>query len=463
MMKLNWINNRATAAEIFSSSICNMDCNYCYIYKNKELSDVQKKINNSIDAEEYIEILYDVYDDNLQYLGFWGAEPTISLDKIEDKLDVLFDKFNKLKSISFSSNFLENTNKIISFATKLNEISSNIEDREIEFDVQISLDGPHDITDRNRQKNSTDKIIDNFKYFLNEINKIKLKNLKITAHFKPTVSLDNIRDYIEVYDIIDYFNFFDSIFDYYEENKLNECGDTNVDIIGLALPTLVVPGEYTSSDGKDLKLFFENLFKVARLNIKKGIFNNYCGSLNNYYYRLLRRLIYLDTIPKNNSMLTCSGGDSNYGIDYNGGVHICHRSFSNVDEDYINSLPPDLKPSKIINNASIKNINNNKDVLKWQYSLRGYHDFIKLRISYISAMVKELALSNQADKIYLKNDELLTLFSLFITSAFSCPMDSLEYTTTYHFTPISVIRLFANGAFQQLLKEVRYFNYGGEF
>jgi len=87
------------------------------------------------------------------------------------------------------------------------------------------------------------------------------------------------------------------------------------------------------------------------------------------------------------------------------------------------------------------------------YILRNYHDFTRLKNSYIITMLKELALAEQANKKYFENDEFCLMFAIFINSALACHAENLLNTGVVHFNPVSIIRLFANGAFSEVLKD----------
>jgi hypothetical protein len=95
------------------------------------------------------------------------------------------------------------------------------------------------------------------------------------------------------------------------------------------------------------------------------------------------------------------------------------------------------------------------DELKLQnfdYIMRGYHDFWELKLSSIEVMTKELALTEQADSLFLENKDYLGLFGLFMAVAHSCPMEAVLNTGSLQLTPVSMIRMFGNGAFRELIK-----------
>ena len=87
--------------------------------------------------------------------------------------------------------------------------------------------------------------------------------------------------------------------------------------------------------------------------------------------------------------------------------------------------------------------------------MRGYHDFWKLQIAHVKAMMTELALAGQVDPYYLQNKELLHLFALFMNVAVSCPMENLLNAGSIHIQLVSMLRMFGNGAFQEIVKSAR--------
>ncbi|GAI99331.1 unnamed protein product [marine sediment metagenome] len=66
----------------------------------------------------------------------------------------------------------------------------------------------------------------------------------------------------------------------------------------------------------------------------------------------------------------------------------------------------------------------------------------------------ELALAGQAGHQYLENGELSTLFALFVTTGLSCPIENILNTGSIHLTPLSLLRMFGNGGFRELLHAI---------
>lgn len=451
------VKRRLMAAEIFSSAVCPLDCKYCYIPKTPSMKNLQEKIIEKLKNKTFIDDLEKFYGDRLEHLAMWGAEPTLTLNYIGDAVPDLIKKFPKLKSFSLSTSLMTDPDVIVNFAKTLSKI-----DRKVDFKCQISLDGPAYITDINRIVGAAKKAPENLYYITKKFNKISLNNLKANFHIKSTLTPNNIK-YLNKNKkkIKEYFDYFESI--YLNQKKINK--NKNVSFNCSSIPTLTVPGKYVSGDGKELALFFKNLRELARENKEKHYWTHIQGSLNAYTYRLARLFKSQDELTSKSFIFTCSGGDSDFGLGVNNDIRICHRMFFLNNEEYINGI---LSKENIenwdvslLNRGNLDLINekysmNTKNEKGWSrvlYILRNYHDFTQMRNAYITAIVRELALCGQADKKYLTSESLRYLLAVFLNSALACHTENILNTGVIYFNPVSVIRLFSNGAFTEILKD----------
>lgn len=448
-------NQRIVAGSIFSSALCPLNCKYCYIPKTDTMRKLQNEIIDKFKNKTFVRSLKKTYGQNLEHLSLWGAEPTLNLNLIGKTIIELTKTFPKLRGISFSTSLMTNPNLIFNFIQILDKTG-----KKIKFDCQISLDGPNFISDTNRIKGASQKVPENFFYLIKELNKLNLKNVDIFFNFKPTLTLENIK-LLNKNKIKEYFYFFEKIFQRYK--KLNK--NKKINLTCSSSPSLTLPGKYTSSDGKVLAIFFKNLREIAKKNKKNNYWQHTQKTLNLYVKRFERLINYQKYIFIKPQMFTCSGGDSHFGLGIKNDLHICHRTFFLNSEEYTRSILNQknidnwdislLQKGNIdlVNKQYITDIKNEKNKIRIFYILRNHHDFTRLKNSYIVSMLKELALAKQADKEFLKNNELCLVFAIFINSALNCPTESLLNTGTTHFIPISLIRLFANGAFLEILKD----------
>lgn len=461
------INERIESSEFISCAYCNMSCRYCYILKNDKLLDVHNDIIEKIDDDTLIHNLYKIHGDNLKNLVIWGTEPTLTLSHITKKIDYYFKLFPKLSKIKMSSNMLYNIETIYELTTKLNEISYKL-DREIELEVQFSLDGPSEITDKNRKENSTNKILSNIMKFISMSSNIKFnKNFIVKTHFKPTMCLENIDFFINQNGIEKYFDFFENIL-----KKIDAIigNNKNIFMASSYSPTLMVPGLYTSEDGE---LYAEFVRKMCEKNLQDKKIKKYRYIKSAYipYLEKLKDLFKnIDMYSYNCAQFTCSAGDGNIGVDQFSNIHICHNSYNLVNDSYLESIyenksgeAHDVSEFNKVNNDFIKNnyivhSDDEYNISRIMTVYRGFHDFNEMKISYVKTMVKELALSNQASEEYLYDDNLTTLLSIFLNNMFTCPIENLNATKNINLMSLSIIRLWSNGAFQTILK---YYNLFG--
>jgi sulfatase maturation enzyme AslB (radical SAM superfamily) len=451
------INKKIVAAELFSSALCPLDCQYCYIPKTEAMKGLHEKIVKMIKGKTFIPDLKKFYGENLEHFSLWGAEPTLTLPAITEIMPTLIKEFPKLKGLSFSTSLITNPDII------LNAVKS-LEKNGVPFSLncQISLDGPAFITDINRRKGVAETVPKNLYYITEELKNMALKNARVIFHTKATMTMDNIKFMNEKPSRLkEYFDYFEKI--YLQFQKINK--NKNCVFSWSSSPTLTVPGRYTSSDGKELAIFFKNLRFLDKKNREKKYWQHINAPLNNYTSRFARVINCQNDLTNKASMFTCSGGDSNFALGINHDFRICHRTFFLDNKEYIDGVLMqgnmenwDISSFErgnieLLNEKYSLNIGKRDDWERVLYILRSYHDFTKLRTSYIIAMVRELALCGQADKKFLKDDGLCLLFASFINVAFACHTESLLNDGFLHFIPVSIIRLLSNGAFFEIMED----------
>jgi len=402
------------------------------------MRETHKEIEEDLKSGKFINRLETIYGEELQHLGFWGTEPLLTLPLIEKHIPELLCRFPQLETIAFSTSLMVFPNRIVEFAISLSKHLPK--DRTLAFKVQISLDGPAFITDTNRMKDAAETIPKNFVAIVQKLNDANLEKLKIRFGWKVTHSASNITHLVDAPELFDeYFQYFDGLLETFKKENKNR----NVSLNNSYYPTLVMPGKYTTEDGKKFTQYLREFHKRKRLTA-------YTGRLN----RLFK---YNSELPKRHTF-SCSGGDNNLGVGQN--VHICHRTFYYNNDDYIESiLDTDIEnwDVSLFQRGTIEQIRENyiphiNDLHRFKYVMRGYHDFWPFHLSYVNAMMTELALVGQAD--HIRSEKHMELYALFINSCLSCPMENLLNTGSIHLQVNSLLRMFGNGAFKEILKSL---------
>lgn len=430
------------AAEILTAGVCPLQCAYCYIPKVEEMKKVHEHIAESIRSGEIFDKLIELYGNKLESLGFWGTEPTLTLKLIEEKIPLIMKSFPNLNNFDYSTSMMTDPKTILDFAIALSKTG-----RKINYKVQISLDGPAFITDKNRIKGAAEQIPKNIEWILNELNKADLKNVNVLFRWKPTFEPNNIKEILETPSLIDeYYNYFDSVEAMIKRNIKNKNVDWQ---FGSCLISLMVPGKYTSEDGRMLTQLLKLVHEKDR---------------DTTYTNRLERLLNLRDDFNNRFIYSCSGGDSNLGVGDN--IHICHRTFFYDKPEYIEAVLRQnmdnwdvshfqRKMLGFIRNRFIIPADEEDEITRFLYTLRGHHDFWAFQISYCDAMIKELATNGQADKEFLKDDALRFFFALYLNTGLNCPMENVLNTGSINLQTVSLIRMFGNGAFIELMNRVK--------
>jgi len=426
-----------------------MNCSYCFITKIDGAEQLHEEIIETLQSAALCKEIKESYGEDLETIALWGTEPTLTLEYLTPRIPELLKEFPKLSTISFSTNFWTDPQSIRDLITTLR--NSLGEGRRFEVKFQISLDGPEEVTDLNRQKGATERITKNFKGFVDWADETEFGNVSVRTSFKPTLSVDNLKNYLTIVDQINFYAFFDELISYWV------ASERTFGFPRAASITLVVPGEYTSDDGEVFAEFLKVNHRLEGINNRERLFKGLRGSLNSYYPRLKRLLDYGHEIPKKNYMFTCSGGDSCYSKGATNEYHICHRTLYFENPEYKEALAGEFHP--FIKDWILKDPPK-RELLRWQYVLRNYHDFLKTKLSFIRALTTELVLAGQASTELLASSRLLSLFSLFMVTAHSCPAESILRTGNVHLAPVSVVRITANGAFQELVRRAEEGYYG---
>ena len=186
-----WL-NKICALEIPTSLKCNLRCKYCYIddlrMKNKDVSkDVVTKI--LLESSKMFPGLMkqNVTEKKKAYITAWGAEPFVNVSTLEAMYEFGHEYYGKDRySLGLSTNGTIWTKKIEQLFINL------IQDKAMK-DIQISLDGPPKVQNKNRpyiNGNPSFKDVEKFVHsFFSLMNDLKVEN-KI-HHFCSTINLQD--------------------------------------------------------------------------------------------------------------------------------------------------------------------------------------------------------------------------------------------------------------------------------
>lgn len=430
-------------ASILFSTKCNMNCSYCYIPKSSYLEKVNRELRVTLQEGKVAESITSVAEpEQIETFSLWGAEPTINSELSETVFKTVFEKFPYINQIDMSTNALAGSEPVLTIIKNADKYASLLkEPKKLGFRLQISLDGPEWLTDKNRHRGATQRAVETYKNVVAYTKEHGFKNLRLEIAFKPTVPIETMKEMNEdPAKFQEWYQFFDDLVEYYKGFK-----NKSLLPVKAPTPTVVTPGHYTSEDGKIFAQWIRNI----RTHVDKSKLKNYKGLLFTQPYKSLVRFIEMnrDVIGRFRE-LTCGGGNATLAFGYQNDLHPCHRNFEL--NSYVENLDDKLK---ILAKSHIADCDNKVEVYRLMYKFRGYHDFLNWPITFIQYAVKTLALCGQADELFLHDDKACVLLAIMVLST-TCFLDASKDTREISVPSLSMIRLYANGAFQELMKQL---------
>lgn len=182
--------NGICAIEIPSSLRCNLRCKYCYVedprMKNKDVSvDVVFKIMENVSKRFPSLMPENVNEKNKAYLSAWGAEPFMNVSTLEAIQSFGHEVYGKNKYVLGTS-----TNGTI-WSDRIANLFIELFKDDALKDIQISLDGPPEVQNRNRPHTDGRPSFDDVKNFTFNFRGLCRENgiKSIKDHFCSTIHL----------------------------------------------------------------------------------------------------------------------------------------------------------------------------------------------------------------------------------------------------------------------------------
>jgi len=398
--------NELAAYGIMASSVCNLDCTYCYISKVPYLKKLQ--------AQPIVFV-----PNNAESLTLWGGEPTLGLQEFIERWDEVERAYPKLKKIDVSTNQTQ-YKSLIDFMDFV-----HARNPDIEFSIQLSSDGV--FSERNRGVP-----LKQYEKFTPEI--VNHAPPGTHFHWKVTISADELLEVAS--DPQGFLDYFQGLYDKFEVPE-GVLFDKTVAI------SLEVPGHYTPDDGRNFTKLIRNIRGVKSKDLRLSTI---------YHYRLHRNLVLGGELFVRHRMFTCSAGDSCYHQGRDGTLHLCHYSyFYPYDEYWQQVKEKGLEEYDIKEGGFADLIPMGEQINHLHY--RAFHDFGRLQISITTATIMWLAKKGELNP-KLKDPELASQFAMFVFPMHHCPMDAMARMGNWNMLADSVLKVFGNGAFEEIAKDV---------
>lgn len=438
----------------YITATCNLKCKYCYIDKSPALQKIDALLAESFNGDYYINFMKKIFNkSDLQRIEFWGGEPSYGLIRAIPTVKEAIEYFPNLADFMMSTNLTTET--CIDDLFNFWSIFKNYPYRKFHFTLQLSIDGPTYINDFNRGEKVTERFTKNFSKLVYKLQKFlkKVPNLSITAVFKETLDNYAISLLQTKESVIEYFQFLEQ-YKVITDNYLSNYNNFEFFPGG---PNTAAPSPHSSEDGKRFGNFCKLCNEVVKENKNKKYF---------YYYN--------NIMPFTNGALHtpktltegcgfCGSGDNVVGLLPNKLLSGCHNGFVELITDYKNHMPEDDdyqidKKLFTYNNDYQKNmIFSVEDWKIYEKQVKAYCPESCFQVAEMTALILQMAEAGQIDKKYISVEEAVRGAHFIQSVTSNCMRNNLQTTGSKYIPEIGFIRLFLNGAKEEIEYNAKHF------
>lgn len=436
-------NLKHTVLTLFPSAVCNLNCTYCNISKNKALIEIDKELEDFFNDPDYIMTRVHKYFEPcaLTTLETWGGEPFLHMDRIYKVLPRLVEDYPYLQNFFSSTNF-SFPNWIEQFFGLMHQFKQ-WPDRQFNYKLQISCDGPTELNDLGRGKGTTLKCLENYARLVESLESRLPANVNLSIVPKPTLNLETVRLLNTKEKIIEYYQFFEDCF----INLVNKLKFSNVQAY-TNTPNIGVPCPATKEDGLYFAKFAKNCAEVSKHANKYFKYYTNVRPFSIYEKRMQNLTFY-------QSGIGCGMGYSNIGLLPQDKISVCNEGFVQTIKQY-----NELRSQEQENGTIEKKTRQSKNQHHLCYSDDEYEKFEEQMCNFcytantsvlvgLCNQITLLALSGQIDKQYIQQPNALHAAQV-LAGEYFCLKDNYDITGSFSLIPVGLIRLLLNGALPYL-------------
>ena len=436
--------NRNTVI-FYSCGICNLNCRYCGINKNKCLPLIDQRLEESFKGDYYFNRVKEYFPrkDMLRTFETWGGEPFLRMDRIYPLIHQLIEEYPYFDSGYSSTNFSYSTWTDQFFG--LMDCFGDYPHRDFSYCLQLSMDGPEYITDAGRGKGVTKRCLENFKKLTELLGQGRLpKNVRLTITLKGTLDNATFQELCNREKIIEYYKF-------YEDNFIRPIRQLNLENVFIApgIPNTAVPSPVTVEEGRKFARLVKMCRELEAENREHRIFefydvitpfhNNVCQNWLSYQY----------------GYHTCGTGDVSVGLLPDNMVSTCHEGFTQIVEEYEKLAAADTNEHSTItfdkfrSEQAIALCCNDDEYYNHHYKMSLFNkDNATARLATSASMIIGLAMAGEIEAKYVSDENALKA-AIFIQGHTSyCIKDNYNKTGSYTLAPVGIYKLLLNGAME---------------
>ena len=458
---------------VFTTALCNLNCSYCYICKDKNggLKQIDDDLQKCFDENFYIKQVLDIdpnCHNSIDTISLWGGEPFLGIYRFIDHIPDFFKNFPNITTIDFSTNMSlsDHPERLCDLVQVIEKnyylLNASQKKQKIRISGQISIDGYKEMNDTTRGLGVTDKIYQNWEKF---VNMVDFDKSKIFFHFttKSTFSKDSWHFVDTAEKAFKWCESFDK--NLYQPWRKSKCKV----IYEHGFWNNAMPSEYSQKDGlkyaEVTKAFVDAYEKV----------HNELPSFKNYKTIVAEALgpvgLLEENYQKDFSLLTksmsckkCGMGCGVFSYNLvpipNGKFTMCHRGLFDSYTDYINNMNQqehlnglanlwssiDAKKYWIFDKEEILQMHNTINKLYEYTNYTFYTDLIQ--------QVKNYADSGLIDSKYQNISEIEPTVSILLSRS-QCIQDCFIFGGSWTTRTPLEIPLFYNGSMDLIVNEIK--------
>lgn len=433
-----------TTAVLYSTALCNLNCTYCYINKNQGLKAIDGVLEESFaDPDYYFDFIRDYFPrrGDLQALEVWGGETFLHMERVFPTLHRLIEHYPFFRRFFASTNFSypEWTDKVFALLGQFARYAP----RRFDVRLQLSLDGPEEITDRTRGGGVTKKCLANFDRLLARAGEIP-ENVSFFLAFKPTLSVDTMYRLDTKEKIMEYYRFFEGLIE-----KVVELGLGNLNV-NFPVPNIAVPALAGKADGQ----FFAGLVKNCREIEAENPFRFY-KEITPFATNVRPK----DEDTYNYPCFNCGTGSKNIGFLPNRLISSCHNGFVDVLKDYEENFlanPDSSIDAKLFQPTHNKFTHTEADYAAYERQIGLYNTPGSLcRMGCLAGFIRALAIAGEIEEQYATEEGAFRGAELYQSCTCNCLRDNYMVTGSTSLQPEGMIKLLLNGAVEYIMPDCR--------
>lgn len=451
---------------LFTTSLCNLNCSYCYICKDKDgnLQQIDNDIAKQFETNEQIKQILS-YDpnlkENLEHIDLWGGEPMLYVERFIDKLEDWFETFPNIKVISTSTNFVVNNEpkKIKQLIDKVESLYHGKE--KFRFEFQLSIDGYEEMNDSGRGLGVTKKFLENFE----ELCKITFdtKKIELFVHIKSTLSKQTFHFLDTEEKCYKWFKFFDEEL-FKRHKKHNACWSYANTLFNCAQPT-----EWTQEDGFKFAKIMQNIKNIqekVKINLESwSSFETIIPVAFNSVRQIIDNpIMNLSDIGKRLDQKCCGGGCGAFIFNViplpHGTYCMCHRGVFDAYTEYAQNL----QNKEYMNGLSEKYFKSDNSK-EWLFNEDALHIARNMllplytqpnQILYTDYLIfiREYAFAGIIDEKYKDIKNIQPVLDYFLATSY-CLQDSYIFNGSWVTPTTTEIPLLFNGAMDIVENEIK--------